>query len=90
MAKDDNKKAVPQAPVTAQAPQPDADIQERIDGFNKELQPLLGKYELGLGALPVIQPNGTIGANPVILSMRGRAEAAPAEAKVEPKAGLSE
>lgn len=62
----------------------EADIQERIDGFNKELQPLLGKFELGLGAVPFINPNGTIGANPVILSMRGQAQAeTPAEEKKE-------
>lgn len=48
----------------------DKDMQERTDGFNKELQPLLGKYELGLAALPVINPNGTLGAQPVIVSVR--------------------
>ena len=63
------------APAEATAPktaEKEADLQERIDGFNKELAPLLGKFELGLGALPKILQDGRIGADPVILSVRGK------------------
>lgn len=72
----------------------DKDMQERTDGFNKELQPLLAKYELGLAALAVINPNGTIGANPVIISMRKKVaaedKAAESEEAGETKGELSE
>lgn len=61
------EKKIPQEDV-------DADLPERQKEFNKELAPLLGKYELALGALPKILPNGTIGADPVIFSMRGKEE----------------
>lgn len=59
----------------------EADLKERLEGFNNELKPLLGKYELGIAALAQIMPNGTIGANPVIVSMRQQKVAE--EAKVE-------
>lgn len=52
----------------------DPDMQERVDAFNKELQPILGKYELGLAALPVFTPDGRVGANPVIISVRQKKE----------------
>lgn len=67
------------------APEEEADLKERLLGFNSELRPLLGKYELGIGALPKILPNGTLSADPVIVSQRGVkppeqvAEATPAE-----------
>lgn len=72
--------------------EPEADIQERIDGFNKDLQPLLAKYELGLGALPKIAPDGRITADPVIISMRGQKTEpeAPAPEAEAPAAPLAE
>lgn len=58
----------------------EADLEERLQGFNSELKALLGKYELGVAALPKIMPNGTIGADPIIVSMRAKLAE---EAKVE-------
>lgn len=58
----------------------EADLEERLKGFNTELKTLLGKYELGVAALPKIMPNGTIGADPIIVSMRQKLAE---EAKVE-------
>lgn len=42
----------------------------RTEEFNKELLPLLGKYELGLGASAFMNPNGTIGARPILFDAR--------------------
>lgn len=53
----------------------DADIQERIDGFNKEILPLLGKYELGLAALPRVTADGRVVADPILVSVRKKPEA---------------
>lgn len=60
-----------------------AELQGRVEQFNKELLPLLGKYELGLGAASFINPNGTVGARPIMFDARKKeaaAEAAPAPA----------
>lgn len=46
------------------------ELQGRVEEFNKELIPLLGKYELGLGASAFINPNGTIGARPIMFDAR--------------------
>lgn len=81
MANKEKKAAASAEQAGAAAANLDADLQERMDGFNAELKPLLGKYELGLGASAFINPNGTIGANPVVLSMRGQGVA---------KAGMTE
>ena len=48
----------------------EADLQERINGFNKELPSLLGKYELGIAAMAKILPDGRTVADPIIISMR--------------------
>jgi hypothetical protein len=48
----------------------------RTEEFNKELIPLLGKYELGLGASAFLNPNGTIGARPILFDARKKAEEA--------------
>ena len=62
------------------------ELQGRVEEFNKELIPLLGKYELGLGASAFVNPNGTIGARPIMFDAKKKeaepakeAEAAPAE-----------
>ena len=55
-----------------------ADLQPRVEEFNKELLPLLGKYELGLGASAFVNPNGTIGARPILFDARKKEAEAPA------------
>lgn len=71
-------------------PEQEKDLQERMDGFNKEILPLLGKYELGLAAIPKIVGDGRIIADPVIVSVRqarkeaqAKADASSATPKVE-------
>lgn len=59
----------------------------RTEEFNKELLPLLGKYELGLGASAFMNPNGTIGARPILFDARKKPESAEGEAPVEKPAG---
>ncbi len=54
-------------------PPEEADLQTRIEGFDKELRGLLGKYELALGAQARIAQNGIIVADPVLLSARKKA-----------------
>ncbi len=78
---------------TENIPEFDKDFKERIEGMTKELQPLLGKYELGLSAFPEFTQHGTVVARPFFASTRK----APATEKVEEKesevkdtAGLSE
>ena len=51
------------------------DIKERIDGLNKELAPILGKYELGLSAEAGISSDGRIFARPIVVSARKKEEA---------------
>lgn len=86
--------------MTSQAPQPqpaaeqaqaqEPDIQQRIEGFNKELLPLLGKYELGLSAVVQLTPDGRLTAMPVITSVRGRTDLNPnAPAAPAADAGLA-
>ena len=64
-------------------PEQEKDLQERMDGFNKELLPLLGKYELGLAAIPKIVGDGRIAADPVIVSVRKAQKDAQAKADAE-------
>lgn len=64
------------------------ELNGRIESFNKELIPLLAKYELGLGASAFLTPEGNVSARPIVFDMRGQkpagettevaAEAAPA------------
>ena len=49
----------------------ESDFQERVDGFNKDLSPILAKHELGLTALPQLTRDGRIIANYALVSMRG-------------------
>lgn len=55
-----------------------SELDSRVQSFNKELLPLLGKYELGLGAAAFIGPNGTVGARPIMFDARKQPEAEPA------------
>lgn len=70
------------------------ELQGRIEEFNKELIPLLGKYELGLGASAFINPEGTIGSRPIVFDMRGQnkpaEEAAKEPAETTPEAPAEE
>lgn len=75
-------------------PEFDKDFNERIKGFTEELQPLLGKYELGLAAFPEFTREGTVVARPFFASTRKPPEVEKTE-KVENQtvndnAGLSE
>lgn len=54
-----------------------SELQSRIESFNAELIPLLGKYELGLGSSAFITPEGTISSRPIVVDMRGKTAAAP-------------
>ena len=61
------------------AQKPEDDLKERIEGFNKELVPLLGKFELGLAGEPFII-NGLVAAKATVISTRNMQKpAAPAE-----------
>jgi hypothetical protein len=62
------------APTAPKLPPNEVDLPERVDGFNKELVKLLGKYELGLAAQAIITREGLIAANPIIVSVRKQPE----------------
>ncbi len=61
---------VPKVDPKPEAPKEEADLKERIDGFQKEIEVLLGKYELGLAAQAIITKDGRVAANPVVISAR--------------------
>jgi hypothetical protein len=48
----------------------DEDLGERIEKFNKELMPLLGKYELGIGAIAQLTSDGRVHATATVISIR--------------------
>lgn len=62
------------------------DLMGRVEEFNKELIPLLGKYELGLGASAFMNPNGTIGARPIMFDAKKKGDEATGE-QAAPAAG---
>ena len=67
-------------------PPEEADLKERMDMFNKEIWPLCVKYELGLAAIPKVRRDGTLGADPIIVSTRKavlQSENSPAENTLE-------
>ena len=72
----------------------EADFKERIEKFSAELTPLMGKYELGLAAMPEFTQQGTVIARPIFVSTRKAPEGAKEEEKsveeVKDTAGLSE
>ena len=82
MAKPEEKKLSPAAKAAADA----ADLKERTEGFNKELSAALGKFELGIGAQPIIMPDGRLAAQPVIVDARKK----PEDKKPEEKKKLQE
>jgi len=58
-------------------------LQKDVEGFNAKLIPLLGEFNVGLGATAFITPDGRIGARPTLFR-------APAqEKKPEPAAPAS-
>ena len=61
-----------------------AELEGRVQEFNKELIPLLGKYELGLGASAFVNPNGTIGARPIMFDARKKEVEKPAQEADKP------
>lgn len=69
----------------------DAALQKDVEAFNGELIPLLGKYNVGLGATAFISPDGRIGARPTLFRPAAEekkadpAAAAPAAAAEAPK-----
>lgn len=58
MTQDENQKAYQE------------DLQKRVESFNGDLIPLLGKYELGLSAIPFITNDGRIAAKPNVFDDR--------------------
>jgi hypothetical protein len=52
----------------------DLDLSKRVEAFNKDLQPLLGKYNLGLGVEQFITPQGTIAGRVVIADVPKQTE----------------
>lgn len=81
-----------QSPEDAAKQAKTEDLRKRVEGFNGELIPLLGKYKVGLAAMPFITTDGRILARPHIIDdseSEAEAKAAPAvEDKKE--SGLSE
>jgi hypothetical protein len=77
------EKTIPKAPAI---PEQEADIKERIEGFNKEIGPILAKYELGIGAVAKLLPDGRVAADPILVSMRkAMQEVAKGKAEENPK-----
>ena len=60
------------------------ELRGRVEEFNKELIPLLGKYELGLGASAFINPNGTVGARPIMFDAKKKETDKPDEVTATP------
>lgn len=52
----------------------DLDLSKRVEAFNKELKPLLGKYHLGVGVEQYITPQGTIAGRVVIVDVPKESE----------------
>jgi len=59
------------------------DLQKRVEGFNAEIIPLLGKYSLGLGAIASITLDGRIVARPQVFDDTKKEEGAPAVANAD-------
>ena len=50
------------------------DVEVRVKQFNEEFMPLLGKYELGLGAVAKLTADGRITAEPTLVDARKTGE----------------
>ena len=53
---DDSKTVAAPSEQPERTPE-EIDLEKRYRGFNEELIPLLAKYKLGLGAVPLVVPN---------------------------------
>lgn len=49
---------------------PEDDLPQRLEGFNKELAQLLGKFELAVGAQASLTQDGRVAAQVVLVSAR--------------------
>lgn len=65
-------------------PAPEDDLQKRIEGFNEEIKPILGKYELMIGSEAGLSPDGRIGSRVVLVSSRNLPKEKPPEAPAAP------
>lgn len=61
--------------MTAPAPAPENTLDVRVKAFNAELIPLLGKYQLGLGASAGLTPDGRVFARPQLFDDSKKEEA---------------
>lgn len=50
------------------------DLETRVKAFNSDLIPLLGKYKLGLGAVPFFTNDGRVFARPQVFDDSVKAE----------------
>jgi hypothetical protein len=68
------------------------DLRKRAEAFNKEMIPLLAKYEIGLSAIPLIGPQGQLLARPQIFDARDmdKPKATPAAEPTPAKSELAE
>lgn len=78
----EDSKKVPTEPAKPTAEEMEAELQGRVKSFNAELIPVLKKYRLGLGAVPFVQPDGTLAARAIVLNDPQAKEVAP-EKKLE-------
>lgn len=60
-------------------PEWDKDLAERVAAFNERVTPLLGKYELGIGAMAQLNHEGRVISQPTLVSTRRKAEDVPQE-----------
>jgi len=79
---EEQKKQLPNLKLENLPPE-ESDLQLRIEAFDSALRNILGKYELALGAQARIAQNGTIVADPVLLSARKKVAPTPPGPKVE-------
>lgn len=61
----------------ALTPEQQADLNKRVEAFNGELIPLLGKYKLGLGASAGLTPDGRVFARPQLFDDSQKKEETP-------------
>jgi len=60
--------------VKNEFPPEEADLNERLAGFNAAMEPILRKYELALASTIRVLPDGRLAAKPVVVSTRKKVE----------------
>ena len=50
-------------------PEEEAELNDRLSNFNNELRSLLGKYNLAIGAVPFLRPDGGISAKAQVVEV---------------------